>query len=182
MRAVIFVKESIRLPGKHLLQICGEPMLERIYRILNETRFFEDVIVYSKYPKLEVKGLKIERDRSEGVLIDSIISAIENFGEFLAVGGDMPLIDTEVVSRLLDKYDGRPVAAMDFNGVLEPLFAIYNNTIYDKILEYSRNNRQIFPFLMQEFGLVTMSEEQSARLFNVNTERDFEEAKEAVIC
>jgi molybdopterin-guanine dinucleotide biosynthesis protein A len=182
LRAVIFVKESVRLPGKHMLEICGEPMLARIYRVLKETGYFEEVVVYSKYRRLELKGLRIERDRTEGVLIDSIISAIENFGEFIAVGGDMPLIDKEVVSKLLDKYDGRPVAAVDCNGILEPLFAIYNNRIYDNILEYSRNNRQIFPFLMKEFSLITMSEEQSAKLFNVNTEKDFEEAREVISC
>lgn len=182
MKAVIFVKESERLPGKHLFKICGEPMLARIYRTLKGTKFFDEVIVYSKYRNLELEGIKIERDLTEGVLIDSIISAIKSFGEFFAVGGDLPLMDVEVISKLLENYDGRPLAAVSFYGIVEPLFAIYNEGIYHNILEFSRKDRKIFTFIGREFRLIKMNEEESKKLFNVNTKEDFEEAREIARC
>ncbi|MEM3810408.1 MAG: NTP transferase domain-containing protein, partial [Thermoplasmatales archaeon] len=159
MIAIIFAKPSTRLPGKHLLQICGEPMISRIYRVLSSCRFFDDVIVYSKYQELPLVGVKIIKDLSSGVLLDALISALESFGEFLAVGGDMPYLMCRTVSLLTNSYDGRPIAAADSSGFPQPLFAIYNRSIYEELKAYSLHEKRIYPFLRKYFKIINLDEE-----------------------
>ncbi|MCL5874528.1 MAG: NTP transferase domain-containing protein [Candidatus Thermoplasmatota archaeon] len=182
MKAVIFVKQSQRLPGKHLMTICGEPMLSRIYRTLEHTGLFETVVVYSKYPDLALDGCLIERDPTTGTLIDSILDSIVKFGEFLAVGGDLPLLNSEVVSEFVLEYDGRPLAAVNSEGTIEPLFAIYNRRIYGELLESSKHSKQIFTFVKERFHLIQINEERSRSLFNVNTLEDLEKARNIADC
>ena len=182
MKAVIFVKESERLEHKHLLEICGEAMLSRVNRILKETGLFEDVLVFSKYERLQLTNIKVVNDSTEGILIDSIAKALETFNVFLAVGGDLPLIDFEVIHTVLEAYEGKPVAAVDVDGIVEPLFAIYNQSILDSLLKFSKQNRNIFPFITERFHLVHLNETQSEKLFNVNTKEDYETANRMIKC
>ncbi len=182
MKAVIFVKESERLEHKHLLEICGEAMLSRVDRILKETRLFEEVIVFSKYERLQLKNLRVVNDSTEGTLIDSITNALEKFNVFLAVGGDLPLIDIEVVRTILEAYGGKPVAAVDADGIVEPLFAVYNHSILDSLVEFSKQNRNIFPFITESFDLVHLNETQSRKLLNVNTNEDYDTANKMIKC
>ncbi len=182
MKALIFVKPSERLPSKHLAILCGEPMYRRISRTLGETEYFESVTLFSKYEGVEFEGISVVRDDSQGVLIDSILRAIEIFGEFLAVGGDMPMIDSKLVSRLMKSYKGVPVAAVDYEGNIEPLFAVYNKSVLQSLLLHSKVNKRIFPFLEKEFKLVKFDEHESTGLFNVNTKDDLAKARKLMNC
>ncbi len=157
-------------------------MLNRIYRTIENTNSFEGVIIFSKYPDLEIDGCAVSKDLSRGTLIHSIVGAIERFDEFLALGGDMPLVDNEVISNLMKEYSGTPVAAVDNNDTIEPLFAIYNRTIYDNMLEYSRHNRQIYSFIEKSFKLIRMNEVLSSKLFNVNTQKDLDKVRLVLEC
>jgi|GEM_PF-935748 len=170
--SIIFMKESLRLPGKHLMEICGKPMVSRIYETLRSTGLFEDVIVFSKYREISLKKVNVVRDYSSGVLIDSIISAIDIYGEFLAVGGDMPCIRNDLVTRFVKEYHDVPIAALDVTGFPQPLFAIYNRTIVEELRRYSLTEKRIYPFLQQHFLLVELDERESAMLMSVNTEDD----------
>jgi molybdopterin-guanine dinucleotide biosynthesis protein A len=162
--------------------MCGEPMLGRIYKTMERSHLFDDVIVYSKYQELTLEGCTIVKDPTKGTLIDSLVDSITKFEEFLAVAGDLPLLDHEIVSDFVSKYDGTPMAAVDSEGTVEPLFAIYNRQIYESILEYSRRSKQISTFVQREFNLLQMNQSQSEKLFNVNTKSDFEMAIKLVNC
>ncbi|MEM0134676.1 MAG: NTP transferase domain-containing protein [Thermoplasmatales archaeon] len=182
MKAVIFVKQSERLPGKHLMTICGEPIIKRIYDTLERTSLFEDVVIYSKYPDLEVGGCKIEQDNTVGTLLDSILSAIVIFGEFLAVGGDLPLLDSEIISKIVLNYHGNPVAAVDYEGIVEPLLAIYNKLVYEELLKFSMQSKKIFEFVGKQFELIELDEASSSKLLNVNTLKDLNNARRLIHC
>lgn len=182
MKAVIFVKMSERLPGKHMLDICGKPMIKRINDILVESGQFEDVIVYSKYPSLEVRGIEIVKDQSIDSILDSIIEAITEFREFLAVAGDIPLLDNQIILKVLNNYRGHPIAPVSYDGNIEPLFAIYNDSMLEKIKEYSKNNKKIFPFLERNFGLIRLDQKESEKLLNINTKKDYETARKLLGC
>lgn len=182
VKALIFAKQSKRLPGKHLMSICGESMLKRIYHTLENTGSFEQVIVFSKYTNLEIDDCTIMRDFSHGTLINSLLNAIEKFDEFFAVGGDLPMLNSDVIYSLLKGYRGIPVAAVDFDGTIEPLFAIYNRIIHDEMLEHSLHDSQIFNFIKRRFQLVTLNKDQSSRLFNVNTSKDLETVRKILNC
>lgn len=182
MKAVIFAKESTRLQGKHLLSLCGKPMIQRIGDILTASNRFDEVVVYSKYPSLQIRRLKVKKDDSTGSILDSIIAAIKEFNEFLAVAGDMPLIDDEIISRILDNYDGVPVAPVTKGGRIEPLFSVYNDSILGRMERYSKENRRIFPFLIVNFQMIKLDQEESKKMFNVNTEEDYLNVKRLLSC
>ncbi len=182
MISLVFVKESQRLPGKHLLDFCGEPMLKRICRILEETGHFDRVVVYSKYRDLQLDGCTVEKDNSGGALIDSILSALDSYGTFLAVGGDMPLIDGDLVRSLMESYHKKPIAATDFAGTIEPLFAVYDGSVKEGMEAFSKNTKRIFPFLQEKFDLFRVDEVSSLKLFNVNTRDELETARALAKC
>lgn len=182
MISLVFVKESRRLPGKHLLDFCGEPMLKRICRILEGSGQFERVVVYSKYRDLRLDGCNIERDSSGGTLIDSILSALDYYGTFLAVGGDMPLIDVDLVKAFVERYHNKPIAATDFDGTIEPLLAIYDRSVREEMEKFSNGSKRIFPFLEKRFDLFKVDKISSLKLFNVNTMDDLERARFLAKC
>ena len=177
MKAVLFAKPSKRLPGKHLMDFCAEPMIKRIFRTLESTGLFERVIILSKYDNLGIEGCRVEKDESKGTLINSLVDSIKILEEFIAVGGDMPLLDADIIENLVGHYHGRPVAAANSDGLIEPLFAIYNASIFADLLEFSKKSRKISPFVEERFELVRMDPEQSAKLANVNTLEELNNAR-----
>ncbi|MEM0141375.1 MAG: NTP transferase domain-containing protein [Thermoplasmatales archaeon] len=182
MRALIFAKPSTRLPGKHLIDICGEPMILRIHKILDGCRFFDSIIIYSKYEDIWVPGLETIRDRSTGTLLDSLISALELYDEFFAIGGDMPYVECKTISMLISNYTGKPVTVSDSHGFLQPLFAIYNRSIYRELKEHSTHDKRIYPFLSKNFSVITLGPEDSETLLSINTEEDLNEARRRLRC
>ncbi len=182
VKAVIFAKQSERLPGKHMMDICGQPMIKRIYDTLLRTGFFDDVLIYSKYADLKISGCKIERDGTQGTLIDSLLSAISAFHEFLAVGGDLPLLDGKTISIIVRNYHNDPVVSVDSDGTVEPLLAIYNDSIYDDLLSYSRSSKKIYEFVGKRFRRIVLDSELSSKLFNVNTMEDLKMARKLAGC
>lgn len=126
--------------------------------------------------------MEIDDDDTRGLLIDSIVRAVELYGEFLAVAGDLPFIDHEVISWLIGRYNGRPIAAIDVEGTIEPLFAIYNTSVLEDLRQFSVQNRNIFPFIAEKFDLMELDAEGSRKLLNVNTEEDYEEVLRRIDC
>lgn len=157
-------------------------MVKRIYDTLNLSGIFEQTVIYSKYQNLMLENCIVERDTTEGTLLDSIISAIGRYGEFLAIGGDMPLLNKEVLLALLSQYRGEPLAAIGSNGTVEPLLAVYNRSIYDDLLSFSLQSKRIFAFIEKRFRLVRVDQNFEDRLLNVNTEEDLEIARRLVDC
>ena len=182
VRAVIFAKQSERLPGKHTMDICGQPMIKRIFDTLLRTGFFNDTLIYSKYSDLDVSGCKIERDRTQGTLIDSLLSAIAEYDEFLAVGGDLPLLDRKTISIIVRSYHNDPIVAINPDGTVEPLLAIYNDSIYDDLLSYSRSSKRIYEFVGKRFRHIVLDSEFSSKLLNVNTMEDLKMARKLAGC
>ncbi len=182
VKAVIFVKNSERLPGKHLMEICGEPMVRRIYRNIESTGLFDYIVIYSKYSELAVEGCNVERDQTTGTLIDSILSSIKLHGEFLAVGGDMPFLGADLIFRLVKEYDGRPLSVVDSDGTVEPLLSIYNPSIFDDLYESSRHSKEIYRFIRERFVLLELEQDESSELFNVNTQEDLNKARRMANC
>jgi molybdopterin-guanine dinucleotide biosynthesis protein A len=182
MKAVIFAKPSERLPGKHLMDICGQPMIKMIYNIFVDSSFFEDVVIYSKYESLDISGVNIVKDHSKGTIIDSLISALREFKEFFAVAGDIPLVDREIIEKIMIKYNGFPIAPINTDGIIEPLFAIYNNSILDEMVTHSQKDKRIFSFLERKFILVRLEPIDSVKLYNINTLQDYIDAKKKIRC
>jgi len=141
MIAIIFAKNSERLKNKHNKIICNETMINRISRILYESKFFDRIILFTKNYSLKCDNCDIIYDNTDGILMDSILYCIKNYHEFMAVGGDMPLIDYEIINKLFKSYNKKTLTYKN-NGYYETLFSIYNYDIYNDLNNYriSGNN------------------------------------------
>lgn len=181
MKSIIFVKWSERLPGKHHLQICGHRMIDIVCRVLKESGLLEEILIFSKDETMSSKMCNVVYDHTQGVLLDSIIDAIKTYRNFLAVGGDMPFIDSNLIGRLLDEYAGKPVAYVSEDGQIEPLLAIYNSTILKDITEYSNRSKALQPFISSRFKLISAGDD-SNKLRSVNTMDDLEVARRIFGC
>ncbi|KJE50003.1 MULTISPECIES: molybdenum cofactor guanylyltransferase [Acidiplasma] len=166
MMAIIFAKKSERLKDKHNKIICNETMINRISRILYETGLFDKITLFTKNFSLQCKYCDVLYDHTNGVLINSILYCIKNFKEFFAVGGDMPLIDHDIIKELIDNYNKNTVSVLNHN-YYEPLFSIYNYKIYDKMENYINSGGSSVKKFM-ELNNISYIKKDTIKLKSVN--------------
>ncbi len=180
MIAVIFAKVSQRLPNKHMLNICGKPLILRVYEAALNSGLFEDVIIYSKNPNLNL-NVKIIPDNSQGVLIDAIESAIKIFGTIFALGGDMPFLDSEIIRKIHGNYQNNTVYGMNAESFPEPLLAIYQEGSYINIEKFKQTSRSISAYLKQ-YGKAIPLKEDSWKARSINLAEDYNNALKILGC
>lgn len=180
MKAVIFAKKSERLPNKHLLPICSEPMIMRIYNQARKVEYFDDVLIFSKNPYLKLNA-NIVYDTSQGVLIDAVALAIEKFGDIFAIGGDMPLVDTELISFLIKSSPELPKYGLNEEGIPEPLLAIYGGESLDKLNSFRTMEKSVSKFL-KTFGNPVNLGVHAWKAKSVNTMDDYIQVLKNIRC
>lgn len=180
MIAIIFAKESERLPNKHSMELCGETLVDRISRVLYESGYFNEIILFTKNLKLSISHGITVKDNTQGILIDSLIYCIEEYHEFLAVGGDMPFIDKELIKYIMENYSKKSVAYFA-NGYYQPLFAIYTSDIYENIKEYRMAGGESINRFMKEFNVPAINGDPE-KLTSVNTMKDLIDARKRSGC
>jgi glutamate-1-semialdehyde 2,1-aminomutase/spore coat polysaccharide biosynthesis protein SpsF len=104
---------SSRLPGKVLADVGGKPMLEHIVSRLRRSRLIDDVIVATSGAPADdpiaaaaaEKGFKVFRGHENDVL-DRYYEAAKNAkaDTVVRITGDCPLIDPEVVDRVIATF------------------------------------------------------------------------------
>lgn len=117
MLAIIPVKLSERLPGKHFLTLGGKSIIEMIYEKVS--RVF-DVKVYSR---MELP-VPYEEDTS-GNIMELVYGLRKEYGTFMMVGGDMPFFTDEDLRQMEAAFQGGPVTPRGEDGEIEPMFSIY---------------------------------------------------------
>jgi len=180
MIAVIFAKVSQRLPNKHMLNICGKPLILRVYETALNSGLFNDVIIYSKNPNLNVNA-NIVFDNSSGVLIDAVESAIKLFGTIFALGGDMPYLDSEILSKIYENYENDTVYGLNNDGIPEPLLAIYNRGSDKCIEKFKQSSKSVSKYL-KNYGKAIPLKEESWKVKSINVFDDYEQALKILGC
>lgn len=180
MIAIIFAKKSRRLENKHSMELCGEPMIDLISRKLLESGHFEKIILFTKDNSLKSKYAIIEPDNTAGILIDSIIHCLEEYGEFLAVGGDMPYIDQETIAGIINSYNGESIAYTS-GGYCQPLFSIYSIDLYRALVKYRMKGGESISRFLNGSG-VKLIEGNQEKLKSINTIKDLMEARKNLGC
>lgn len=108
---------STRLPGKALLDICGKPMIQRVYENAEKA----DLPVYVATCDSEIFeavrgfGGNVIMTRSDHTCgTDRIIEAVENIDtdKVINIQGDEPLINIECVKSLVQALDEAPMASL----------------------------------------------------------------------
>ncbi|EQB73587.1 MAG: molybdopterin-guanine dinucleotide biosynthesis protein A [Ferroplasma sp. Type II] len=176
MIAILFAKESRRLKNKHSMELCGETMVDRIARILVESGYFENIILFTRDYSLKSRYAVTDFDRTDGILIDSILYCIGKYHEFLAVGGDMPYIDRDITGKIVNGYEKHSIA-YDSEGFCQPLFAIYSMDIYEPLKEYRRAGGESISNFIRKSDMKCIVG-LSGKLKSVNTVEDLMEARE----
>ncbi len=155
-------------------------MIMRIYNQARKVKFFDDVVIFSKNPQLNLEA-KIVMDTSLGVLIDAVALAIEIFGDIFALGGDMPLVDSELINFLIESGQGLPKYGLNDERVPEPLLAIYGRESLEKLNTFRIKERSISKFL-KTFGNPVILGSHSWKVKSVNTMEDYQSVLKNIRC
>ena len=104
---------STRLPGKPLIDICGEPMIYRVYDNLSKSKKFQDIIIATDDDRIvdvckRKKMNYILTDKNHPNHISRIweISNTVNADYYICVNGDEPLIDYKNVESIIPRKIG----------------------------------------------------------------------------
>ena len=122
---------SERLPGKVLLDIEGQTMLERVVRRIQRSSSIDDVVIATTDRPADVVvageaeriGVKVVRGDEDDVLDRFRQAAIESgAATIVRVSADSPLVDPEVIDMVVDAFLSHDV---DYaSNKLEPSFPL----------------------------------------------------------
>ncbi len=172
MIAVVFVKRSVRLPGKHSILIDGKRLLDRVVETIVKVKEFDEVIVFSKDLSVSGKGIRIIKDNTEGTIVDSLIWAIQHLGDIFAFAGDMPCISADLISLMIRRKSSVALIPIHSDGGVEPLHAIYLKKSLDDGLNSNtlRTLKSFAKMIPHEYFPIPASYEHT--FFNLNTPED----------
>ncbi len=172
MIAVVFVKRSVRLPGKHSILIGGKVLLDRVVETIVKVKEFDEVIVFSKDLSVSGKGIRIIEDHTEGTIVDSLIWAIQHLGDIFAFAGDMPCISADLISLMVRSKSSVALIPIHSDGDVEPLHAIYLKKSLDDGLNSNtvRTLKSFVKMIPHEYFPIPASYEHT--FFNLNTPED----------
>ena len=104
---------STRLPGKVLMEVCGEPLLLNLIQRLKEVRLIEEIVIATTtntednaIEDLAKKaGASIYRGSEHDVLGRVLAAAESARGDIIVeITGDCPIIDIEIVDQAIRMY------------------------------------------------------------------------------
>lgn len=163
MLAIIPVKMSERLPGKHLLPFNGKTIIEEVYSKVSKV--FETLV----YSKVDIPIPHVS-DQSENIM-DLVYTLKNEYGPFALIGGDMIFFTIEDLGQLKNSFTGSPVVPRGMNGEIEPLFSIYAGSG-----SKTRNLRDALNF--KDTVYIDKAKFSKYCFFNVNTSEDYKQALE----
>jgi molybdopterin-guanine dinucleotide biosynthesis protein A len=176
-----------RLGGKEkaFLKLGSDTFIGRKIKILKP--FFEEIIVVTNNPKLYA-GLKVKIVKDEKESVGPLMglycglkgsSADLNF----VTTPDTPFLKPEIIRYLIKNVDDYDAIVPRWDGMAEPLCAVYSKKCIPYIKKAMSGNRRINSFY--EFSKVKFIPEcelkkidpQGISFFNVNTPSDYREAR-----
>lgn len=161
MIAIIPVKLSERLPGKHLMEIGGKAIIEHVYEKVS--RVFETYI----YSKVDLP-LPYIRDNSENIM-ELVFSLRKKYGSFALIGGDMLFFTEHDLAVLKSAFNGYPVVPGNGEHDCEPMFSIYaGDPVPTRNLREALAGKNTVYIPREIFSKYAF--------FNINTREDYEKA------
>ncbi|GAB6078373.1 molybdenum cofactor guanylyltransferase [Hydrogenobaculum acidophilum] len=165
---------------KTLFVLHKKTMIEYVVDAL--IGFSEKIYILSKNPEKYsfLKGVKSVKDLSN---VQSPLSGLYTAccyakKPFLLVGADMPFIKKELIDFLIKSHK-KEATIPEINGFLEPLLAIYDPSIKDRVKHSIENNLLSFQNLFNTLELNILKEEDLKFIdknlisfTNINTKED----------
>ncbi|HSH50163.1 MAG TPA: molybdenum cofactor guanylyltransferase [Bacteroidales bacterium] len=164
------------------IQISGVRIITRTIKILHE--IFDDIIIVTNTPD-QFKGFNLytlvpDQIKNVGPLggIHAGIKAAKNDSVFV-FASDMPCISSKLIKSQIEFYQKRrcDAAIPRINDFKEPLHAIYNTKIYEKLDDYLKNEhdysiKNFLKTLNIRFHNLKDSQENRKSFININTPQD----------
>ena len=172
--------------NKALLEVGGLRLIERVATVVS--RVFEEVVVITNSPEnFGFLGLPMFRDLVPGTgalggLYTGLTVCKGEWGFLVAC--DMPFLNEQVISRMVDLIDGHDVIVPKIGGRLEPMHAIYSKRCLPHVQQLiNAGGLRIFDFYAQVDALEVPEEELAVFdgelrfLMNLNTPVQLEAAR-----
>jgi len=161
---------SSRLPGKHLLTAAGKPMLQHLVERLKQVSLIQEIVIATTNNRVDnilvelANRLNVGHHQGgEEDVMGRVIEAGRKYSADIIceVTGDCPIIDPQLVERLIEFFIEKPVvyASNGRNGLPDGMGAqvFYQSTLeksyqmtkealdLEHVTLHIRNNRDIFP-------------------------------------
>lgn len=176
---------------KASLEFAGEPMLQRVARILRQT--FNTIVVVAaqdqKLPEI-AEDIIVARDKTTGQgPLEGIRSGLEalpdNCNAAYVSSCDVPLLQVEFVKLMIEQSSGFDIAVPEADGFKHPLAAVYKKDVVTRIDQLIDNGqlRPVFLFDQVKTNIVPQSALEAVdphlySLMNMNSPADLESALE----
>lgn len=178
--AILAGGESRRMGrDKAKLEFRGEKLLERIARLASSVA--PTVVVgRTDDDQFDLPEIEFVPDREPGLgPIGGLRTALEHFGcPVLLLGCDMPLVDTDSLRWLVDRFDDESHShglVVDTEEGLQPLFGLYKPDVLPEVSSMLRAGERSLYRLVErsDFDIEPAPESIAERLVNINTPAEF---------
>jgi molybdopterin-guanine dinucleotide biosynthesis protein A/molybdopterin converting factor small subunit len=171
---------------KALLPFDGEPLIAHVIRRLQPS-FCELIVVAAPDQQLPPLPVKLARDQIayQGP-VSGIYHGLEaSSGAINFIGScDIPFFSLALIEYLISEIAQHDVVVPEWNGRLQPLFAVYRSTVAPHLAEQLRRGELRPIFLFDKVRTKTVGAEEISRFdpeglsfFNMNTPADYETAR-----
>jgi molybdopterin-guanine dinucleotide biosynthesis protein A len=185
--------ENKRFDGiiKSNIMVGGSSIMSRMVSLISE--IFEEIIIVTNTPDefQAFKQFKIVSDQFLKVgPLGGIHAAIKNSSKdsVFIFAGDMPFIDKELIVNEVRYFnkDSTDAVIPELNNKFEPLHAIYNCSVFEKLDNYlSFHNKYAIRDFLEIINVRYMklpdSEKIRRAFININTPGEAEKAKKHII-
>ncbi|HIO70957.1 MAG TPA: 3-deoxy-manno-octulosonate cytidylyltransferase [Campylobacterales bacterium] len=137
---------SSRLPNKVILDICGSPLIEWVYRQVNKSKLVDRIYIATDSPKVAdivrgFGGTPIMTSPHHQSGTDRIGEAVEKVeGDIIInIQGDEPLIDSGLVDRLIEELQSDEVDFVSAMSEIATFEELQNPNIVKVVTDTNRN-------------------------------------------
>jgi 3-deoxy-manno-octulosonate cytidylyltransferase (CMP-KDO synthetase) len=141
---------STRLPGKPLADINGRPLIEWVWRAVQESKLIEDIYiavddkrVEEAYQKFGAKAVMTDADIQSGT--DRIFAVCESIGIrsgiIVNIQGDEPLLKGTTIDKLIENFKDSDASVGTLVKKIESLGELLNPSVVKAVV--GKNNRAI---------------------------------------
>lgn len=184
--------KSKRLGRNKVIEVIGsKSLLERV--VSNLSIFDSEIIVVTgkesiipqltKYPKVRIAEDIYPEEGSLGGIYTGLIQSKTYYN--VVVACDMPFINQDLVSYMIDLAESFDVIIPLVDNILEPLHAVYSKNCISPIEFLIKQNRlsilELFPMVKVKYidsAEIDKFDPRHLSFFNINTEADLDAGKE----
>lgn len=184
--AILAGGKNTRLSGRTKAKIIidGRPLIERTIKVLDKV--FNDIVIItnnenelSDYRHIRMTGDIYHNIGPLGGLHSALINT-DRKAVFL-VASDMPEINADIIRYVTDSFNklGCEVLIPDYKGYIEPLHAIYNRNILERLEDFIKTTddytiREFLKLVNDKYLVIESIKGRRNPFININSPEDLQ--------